>query len=124
MLNKKDILEEITLKFKKKVIVRSSSLLEDKDSASNAGKYLSIGNILSKDIKSIKSCIDKVFKSYNVVNPLDVVFIQDFIENVDISGVLFTRTLDTNLPYYVCNYDDETGLTDTITSGSIKKTKT
>ena len=46
------------------------------------------------------------------------------VEKVDISGVLFTRTLGTNLPYYVCNYDDRTGLTDTITSGTNFNAKT
>ena len=123
--NKKSLLKKILLKFKKKkIIIRSSSLLEDKDNQSNAGKYLSIGNILPKNKKSLEKNINKVFNSYKIDNLEDVIFIQEYVEKVDISGVLFTRTLGTNLPYYVCNYDDRTGRTDTITSGSNFKSKT
>ena len=123
--NKKNLIKKIIAKFKKKkVIIRSSSLLEDKDNQSNAGKYLSIGNILPKNKDSLEKNINKVFASYKINNPGDVLFIQEYVEKVDISGVLFTRTLGTNLPYYVCNYDDRTGLTDTITSGTNFNAKT
>ncbi len=123
--NKKSVLKKIISKFKnKKIIIRSSSFLEDKDNQSNAGKYLSVGNILTKNKKFLELNINKVFNSYKIDNPEDVIFVQKYIEKVDISGVLFTRTLGTNLPYYVCNYDDRTGLTDTITSGSNFNSKT
>lgn len=123
--NKKDLTKKIIEKFgDKKVIIRSSSLLEDKDNQSNAGKYLSIGNILTKNKNSLRVNISKVFDSYKIDNPEDVIFIQEYVDKVDISGVLFTRTLGTNLPYYVCNYDNRTGRTDTITSGSNFNSKT
>lgn len=123
--NKKNLIEKITVMFKKrKIIIRSSSLLEDKDNESNAGKYLSIGNILPEKKNTLEKSISRVFDSYKIDNLGDVIFIQEYVEKVDISGVLFTRTLGTNLPYYVCNYDDRTGLTDTITSGSNFNSKT
>ena len=34
-----------------------------------------------------------------------------------ISGVLFSHELATGVPYYVINYDDVTGSTDSVTSG-------
>ena len=38
------------------------------------------------------------------------------IHNVKASRVVFTRGLDTGLPYYLINYDDVSGETDSITS--------
>ena len=49
------------------------------------------------------------------------VLIQRQTENVLFSGVIFTRDIQRNRPYYVINYDD-TGSTDSVTSGSIGKT--
>ena len=43
--------------------------------------------------------------------------IQPFISNVKLSGVLFTHDMITGAPYFVINYDDFSGRTDTITSG-------
>ena len=40
------------------------------------------------------------------------------VNDVVISGVLFTRDLEKNGPYYVLNYDDESSRTDTVTGGS------
>ena len=39
------------------------------------------------------------------------------IDDVSMSGVVFTHELNHGSPYYVINYDDVSGLTDTVTSG-------
>ena len=49
-------------------------------------------------------------------NPLDQVIVQEFISNPDLSGVIFTRNINNNAPYYFINIDSS-GRTDLITSG-------
>ena len=100
-----------------KVIVRSSSSAEDGWEKSNAGKYRSILNIDRTNRAQLVEAIDNVFVSYENLRDEDHVLIQPFINEVEISGVVFTRDLESGAPYYVINIDDETGRTDTITSG-------
>ena len=124
--NKEYHLNLIQEKFKNKVIIRSSASDEDNINFSQAGQYLSIKNIDVKNKKTICESITKVFHSYknskNIAN--EEVIIQEMISNVSMSGVLFTHDLNTGAPYYIINYDDVSGNTDTITSGSIYSNRT
>ncbi len=45
------------------------------------------------------------------------------IEDVSMSGVILTKDINTGAPYYVINYDDETGRTDTVTAGTDYKNR-
>lgn len=99
---------------KKKLIIRSSSVDEDKIGQTNAGKYLSISNI-NIEKKVIFQSIDKIIKKFK--SPNDQILVQEFIEKPIFSGVIFTREANYNSPYYVINYD-ESGKTNLVTSGS------
>jgi len=120
-----EIINDIQTSFKsKKLIVRSSAISEDGFHSSNAGAYLSVLDINPKDKKAIIDSIKSVTDSYKDKNLANQVLVQPMIENVSVSGVIFTRTLSEGAPYYVINFDDSTQQTDTITSGSSGNHKT
>ena len=114
--NKLVIFNKIKKKFGiKKIIVRSSSKQEDTIEYSNAGKYKSFKNLkVNKEIVLCK--IDEVIKDFNNIN--DQILIQEFISNPSLSGVIFTKNINNNSPYYFINFD-KSGYTDLITSGKI-----
>ena len=112
--NNQIILKKIQNKFKnKKIILRSSSKLEDKQGSSNAGKFKSYPD-LNPDSKKIKECINLICEDFNSLN--DQIIAQEFISKPDISGVIFTRNINNNSPYYFVNIDSS-GRTDLVTSG-------
>ncbi|MEK6953188.1 MAG: PEP/pyruvate-binding domain-containing protein [Nanoarchaeota archaeon] len=123
---KKDkILSEVGNKFNSKIVVRSSAISEDTLKSSMAGYFFSALNINSNNKEEVEKAINKVIKSYinkGSENPSDQILIQNQIENIILSGVVFTRTLENNSPYYTINYDDQTGLSDTVTKGTEGKT--
>ena len=82
-------------------IVRSSSDQEDKSDSSNAGKFLSIPNVTTQNIKS---AVDQVFESYENVGERDEVLIQPFLNEVIRSGVIFSHDPSTCAPYRVVNW--------------------
>ena len=113
--NKKEVLDSFQkISWKNRVIVRSSSLQEDTEQQSQAGKYESIGNV-SGEGEFVKA-VDTVITSYDDDNSLNQVLVQPMLENVDICGVAFTADPGTRGHYYVINYD-ETGSTSSVTSG-------
>ena len=107
-LNRKDhILKKIVKNFDKKnfLIVRSSSLEEDSNTKSNAGKFESVPLVLTKD-ENLELAIHKVINSYKYNKKKSQVFVQDMISDCDYSGVITTCNLSNQAPYYVINYFD------------------
>ena len=108
--------------FERRLIVRSSAIDEDGDFTSGAGRYLSMANVFAGDPEYLADAIDKVFASYETGAAAGAlrnqVLVQEMIGPVSLSGVLFTQELNSGAPYYVINYDDETGRTDTVSAGN------
>lgn len=116
---KVEILHDIKDKFLNcNIVIRSSCLNEDMMMESKAGHYLSYLNINPQDESNVSLLIDNVIDSYNPNerNNSDQILIQQYTEDVLLSGVLLTRELGSNAPYYVINYD-KTSQTDAVTSG-------
>lgn len=111
------IIKVIQKKFKSKIVIRSSSYDEDLKNQSQAGKYLSILDVNTKNKNQLKLLINKVIKSYKKKNSKNQVIIQKQITKVSMSGVIFTHDLTSGSPYYIINYDDKSKKTDTVTSG-------
>ena len=104
-----------------KLVVRSSARAEDTMESSMAGAFTSVVNV-EPVAERISAAINDVVASYNGASDGDQVLIQKMVEDVAISGVVLTRELDNGGPYYVINYDDYSGRTDTVTGGAESKT--
>ena len=111
----KKILNRVQKIFKKKkLIIRSSSQQEDNIYQSNAGKFKSFQN-LSTNKEEVDKSINKIIKDFE--NDNDQIIVQEFIHKPKMSGVIFTRNLNNNSPYYTINFD-KSGFTNLITSGA------
>lgn len=101
----------------KLLAIRSSAVNEDGFIASQAGAFASVLNTrLGADFVA---AVEKVIGSYCSSPSSDnQVLVMPMVENVSVAGVIMTRVLDTGAPYYVLNYDDVSGATDTVTSGA------
>lgn len=102
------------------VAVRSSAVDEDGKQYALAGEYDSVLNVPSDNSEAIRAAIETVIASYERKGPRkggDEVIVQEMVLNTSMSGVVFTHCLNTGAPYYVINYDDVSGLTDSVTSG-------
>lgn len=106
---------------KKKLIVRSSAVNEDGKRESLAGHFQSIQNVYGID--NICDSIEKVISSFDK-NPKNQVFIQPHLKNIVMSGVVFSKDPNTGSPYIVINYDDQSGSTNSVTSGKSNQLKT
>lgn len=125
----KKVVNEIQSRFtKEKVIVRSSAVGEDGDFSSMAGYFDSVADVPSENEDSLSLAISKVIESYNKLGCNSKhdhqVIVQLMVTDISMSGVLFTQDLNTGSPYYVINYDDETGRTDTVTAGISQSNRT
>lgn len=118
-------LREVVAAFsrEKTLAVRSSCRREDSESSSAAGAYLSVLNVDVSDAQVLRDAVERVIASYGEATPDDQVLVQPMLRNVTVTGVMMTRVLTDGTPYYVINYDDESGKTDTITGGrNVNKT--
>lgn len=101
--------------------IRSSAVGEDGWAASFAGVFESRINVPSA-LDAMSEAIASVFASYGSDDPRHAVLVQPMVRDIQISGVVATRVLDSGSPYLVINYDDTTGRSDTVTSGVESKT--
>ncbi|MDP7546508.1 MAG: PEP/pyruvate-binding domain-containing protein, partial [Alphaproteobacteria bacterium] len=110
------------------VIVRSSAHCEDGTEHSMAGHFESVVDVPTAAPDPLRAAVARVIASYRrggtAQDPDDQVLVQSMLSGVLMSGVLFTHDLNTGAPYYVINYDDETGRTDTVTSGGAYSNRT
>ena len=119
---KQNIINEIK-HLNSQICIRSSFVKEDSKTKSMAGVFDSEINIDNKR-KILEEKINKLIKSYSTFSDKknDIlnskVLIQNFVKNSAISGVITNQNLQDGTPYYVINYDDQSGHTDTVTSGN------
>jgi glutamine kinase len=120
-VNADEIVMRIQSRFlPRKVIVRSSAADEDRKNSSLAGEYDSVLDVPTDRPEQLRAAIDLVITSYSRKGPrfdCDEILIQEMVTDVSMGGVVFTHDLNTGAPYYVINYDDQSGLTNTVTSG-------
>jgi hypothetical protein len=114
---KQDILDGIQRAFPGSTLaVRSSTQCEDGQLQSMAGAYQTCLSVDGSSLQAVESAIENVISSYSG-DPNDQVLVQPMLPDVAVSGVIMTYDLEHGAPYYVINYDDETGRTDSITGG-------
>ena len=110
------------------LIVRSSAGDEDGAEFALAGRYSSVAGVRLSDRAAFEAAVDQVIASYGrdgrPASPDDEVLVQVMVAGVAMSGVLLTQEMNTGAPYYVINYDDESGATDSVTSGGAYSNRT
>ncbi|MFW5795047.1 MAG: adenylyltransferase/cytidyltransferase family protein, partial [Bacillota bacterium] len=120
--NTEKIIEEVSNKFRGEIVVRSSSHQEDNLNESKAGYFDSIIGVDSQSYQDINCAINKVIDSFDHKDKKrDQILVQKHTKKIKKSGVVFTRNIKDNSPYYFINYDDESSRTDTVTNGSVGK---
>ncbi len=118
-LNKKEIKTKID-NLHEKIIIRSDSDFEDSFEESNAGKFLSIGPINKKSFKDVEDAINSVLNTYPKKSNKNKVLIQNYVEDIEMSGVITTRLLQNAAPYY-CISISESSNSDVVTAGTSNK---
>jgi len=116
-----EILREISKKFKGEIVVRSSSHIEDNYFSTYAGFFHSELNVDPQDPIQVRNAISNVIVSYSKHENKaqdDQILVQSQTQNVAYSGVIFTRNIQNNSPYYLINYDKSSS-TDSVTSGQV-----
>lgn len=104
------------------VIVRSSAAAEDRAEGSLAGHFTSVAGV--HDQADLRDAISTVVDSFGEPANNDEVFIQPMLSTVIASGVAFTRDPSSGGHYWIINYDDVSGQTNTVTGGGADNTRT
>lgn len=99
-----------------RVVVRSSAQAEDGARSSMAGAFRSLLAVDAMCDEALVRAVEQVAASMTG-NPADQVLVQPMLDDVGVSGVVMTHDLVHGAPYYIIDYDDETGRTDCITGG-------
>ena len=109
------------------LIVRSAALTEDSEESVPPGTYHTELNVPALSAEKILAAVEKVISSYQRdihggSNELNEVIVQRQVLAPRMSGLIMSHEQDSENPYYLVEYDDETGRTDTVTGGySCKK---
>jgi phosphohistidine swiveling domain-containing protein len=112
---------EIRRDFSGLVVVRSSASDEDGENLARAGEYDSFLSVDSQNPEDLEKALNGVLASYDeksLNGRSEEVLVQEMVKELCMSGVAFTHDLNTGAPYYVINYDDTSGTTDSVTSGN------
>jgi len=100
------------------LIVRSSTTHEDSFAASNAGGFTSVLDV--RGVAALTDAVGRVIASYSAFGPhqgLQQVLVQPMIDEVVLSGVVLTRTLDHGAPWRTVEYSVGAD-TEAVTSGA------
>lgn len=116
--NREDNLRSIRELFPgRRLAIRSSAISEDHADDSRAGLYTSILDVDGADTAALAGAVDRVADESSG-HPQDQVLVQPMLEGVAMSGVIMTYDVERGAPYYVLNYDDESGRTESVTGGT------
>lgn len=121
LADRKSVLSRITDSFiDTDIILRSSAVGEDSSASAMAGRFLSVPHVAPQDGDAVGHAVEDVIASYDAPGSElnDQILAQVMVAGVSVSGVLFTQDMNTGAPYYVINYDAETGRTDTVSAGN------
>ena len=115
------LIDKIKLNYNDNLIVRSSASSEDQISGSNAGVFLSLPNVKNSKLPLTKA-VNSVFNSYKKKENDEYVIVQNMQNNFDLSGVIFSKSIESSNPYIIINaVDKKQGDTSSITSGKSDK---
>jgi len=118
--NKTQIINFILSYLDKNLCFRSAFKLEDGINNSLAGKfdsYINIKNTKNNIIKNVNKLILQ-YKNFDKNNLLSSkIFVQNYVGDSILSGVITNYNIHDGSPYYVINYDNESNLTNAVTSG-------
>ena len=108
------------------LVFRSSAVNEDTLNNTMAGNYKSVLKVPLEDKSyiesSIKSVISSYLKSGQKQNSKNQVLVQRYLSGVTSSGVVLTKDLQTDSPYFKINFSDGDD-TELVTSGSGRSLK-